>query len=63
MNTSMSYTDMENFYPIQVIDLLFRIGQLKPRKSNNLKNLKLIWLMYHYFNYYSNIELIVIMVA
>ena len=33
INPSISYTDMRNFYPIQLIDLKFHVDRVSPKKN------------------------------
>ena len=58
MNPFISYTDMKNKYPIQVIDLRHQIDHITPKKFNCLKNIKtiLFMLIKDYTLFYSDIN-------
>ena len=45
MSPFISYTDMKNKYPIQVIDLRHQVDHITPKKFNCLKNIKMILFM------------------
>ena len=38
LNPYISYTDMKNFHPIQIISLRFQVDHITPKKHNYLKN-------------------------
>ena len=51
LNPLISYLDMKNRYPIQVIDLRFQVEHITPKKINCLKNIETTQLMQKNFFY------------